>query len=47
MATISNNLILRPCALVPQNTVKAPNLHLVGYCSNALTVLFKNGQLLE
>ena len=32
MATISKYFIFKPCAMVPQNTVKAPNLHLVGYC---------------
>ena len=31
MVTISKYLILKPYALVPQNMVRAPNLHLVGY----------------
>ena len=43
MATISEYLILKPYALVPENTVKSPNLHmlhLAGYCQNTLTYLF-------
>ena len=40
MATISKYLILKLWALVPQNTVKAPNLHLVVYFQNALKDLF-------
>ena len=41
MVTISNYLNLKNCALAPQNTIEAPNLHLAGYCQNALTDFVK------
>ena len=47
MATISKYFILKPCALVTQNTVKAPNLHLRNTAKMSLQNCFKNGQLLE
>ena len=34
-------LILKSCAKVPQNTVKVPNLHLVGYWYVPLQICFK------
>ena len=46
MVTISKYLILKNCTQAPQNTIKAPNLHIAEYFKNALTDFKKIAQLL-